>query len=237
MDGNWPEVCIVLLTYAPAYESARAQYAQETLEKTLLGLSYSGPLSLHIADDGSPEEHVSALTKIAKRQRPRKQRLVRVTTTDAGRRGYGASYNLASQVAHEHAQVILPLEDDWVPSHAFSIDGYVQALADGALRSIRLGYLGFTAPLRGTLMSHAGITYLRFDENSEEKHVAAGHPRLETRDYERAVGPWAEGIDPGSTELSWCTRYEARVGVGWPIMAPQWGLFEHIGSVPAREDK
>ena len=233
--SDWPEVCIVLLTYAPSVGSARMAYAQETLSKTLKALSYSGPLSLHIADDGSPDEHIRELLKIAKR--PRKPRLVRITTSNAMRNGYGASYNLASQVVHEHAEVILPLEDDWVPSHDFSIDGYVQALMDHALRSIRLGYIGFTAPLRGTLIEHGGIVYLNFDEHSEEKHVAAGHPRLETRDYERAVGPWDEGIDPGSTELSWCTRHEARIGVGWPMMAPRWGVFEHIGSVQAREDQ
>lgn len=232
--SDLPKLSIMLLTYTDSMESPRARYAEQTLDTVLRRLHYRGQISVHIADDGSPPEHVRHLYELAGGY----AHVQGVSTTTAERQGYGASYNLATQVVHTHASVVLPLEDDWILSEPIDIEPYVAALTDpGPISSIRMGYLGFTEELRGTLGHCAGRTYLLLDPASPEHHVNAGHPRLETTAYERVVGPWAEGYDPGTTERIWCGRPAARSGVAWPMDAPRGGWFSHIGTVQARHDQ
>lgn len=240
-------VAIVLLTYATDVDSARAQYARRTMHHVASKLSYSGPLHLHIADDGSPVGHIKALIKEA--QLTRKD-WAGISSTSSYRRGYGASYNLATQHLHSDFRFYLMLEDDWELTQPLNLDPLVAALIEGHhpghtpdLGCIRLGYLGWTQPLFGQLYKYGGQTFLMFDQDSREPHVWAGHPRFETRDWQRLVGPWPEGLDPGSTEFDVTGRDEARRGVGWPMdlgirASQELGcLFAHIGAVQAREDQ
>jgi hypothetical protein len=228
-----PKLYLLLLTYSDSLESARTQYAEKTLRSALDNLKYSGPLSVHIADDGSPEEHRQKLADIAGGY----ERVQGVTVTNAQRSGYGASYNLATQVVHNWADVVLPLEDDWELTQPLDADSMVQTLMETPIECIRRGYLGFTQELRGVLGHAFGSTYLVMDPDSPEPHVNAGHPRLETVRYERSVGPWTEGINPGATEFSWCVRRAAREGVAWHMGAPLDGHFKHVGTVQARADQ
>lgn len=229
-----PKVCILLLTYTDKLTGPRAKYAEKTLRSTLDNLRYDAPVSVHVADDGSPEKHVQKLMEIAGGY-PNVQG---VTSTNAARRGYGASYNLATQVVHDFADIVLPLEDDWELVQELSIQPFVEALTAGPIRCIRLGYVGWTDQLKGELGVSQGNNYLLFDPESREQHVCAGHPRLETVEFERAVGPWPEGLDPGTTERVWCGFKGARVGVAWPTVWPlNAGPFSHIGTIQAREDQ
>lgn len=229
-----PKLYIMLLTYTNDPDGPRAAYAQRTLTTVLDRLSYSGPISVHIADDGSPEPHVARLVEIAGGY----SKVQGVTATNANRAGYGASYNLATQVVHQHASLVLPLEDDWELVHDLDLDHYAHALIECAsIGCVRMGYLGYTQPLRGELHTCADWRYLLFDPDSLEHHVAAGHPRLETVTWERSVGPWVEGLDPGTTEWEWCGRPAARSGVVWPMDTPLSGWFAHIGTIQARTDQ
>lgn len=224
---------LLLLTYADSIASPRAKYAETTLRAVLDNLEYSGPVSVHIADDGSPPEHREKLADIAGGH-PRVQG---VTVTNSERRGYGASYNLATQVVHLWADVVLPLEDDWELREKLNVDGHIQSLMEGPIQCIRMGYLGFTQDLRGVLGRQNGQIYLLLDPESPERHVSAGHPRLETVRYERQIGPWIEGVDPGMTEHLWCGRPDARTGVAWVMNSPLDGFFKHIGTQQARTDQ
>ena len=220
-------LAILLLTYE------RLEYARRTLESLAEGLRWSGDLHVHIADDGSAPEYRGELAELARRLWPDAGH----TVTDAQRSGYGASYNLATQVVHGLADLVLPLEDDWELLRPLDLDRYARALRP-PIECIRLGYLGLTQPLRGEIRYVEGVPLLVLDPDSPERHVSAGHPRLETVDHERAIGPWRQGLDPGATEFDWCGRPAARRGVAWPldIRAPG-DLFAHIGAVQAREDQ
>jgi len=195
-------------------------------------MRYSGPLHVHIADDGSIPGHVDALREIAGAY----AHVQSVGSTNAERRGYGASYNLASQSIHTHHEIVIPIEDDWELSRDLDLDPLVETLTAGiGIECIRLGYLGFTQALLGAVTHTPGGPMLLIDPRSPERHVAAGHPRIETRAWERAVGPWAERIQAGATEFDWCGRPAARSGVAWPLdlgPASQRGdaLFAHIGA-------
>ena len=227
-------VAVVLLTYGSSTE--RTEYALETLRSVTENLRFSGNLRLHIADDGSPPEHVAFLMDWA-HVHWREE----VSATDSDRGGYGANYNLATQVVHSYADYVLPLEDDWRLERPLDLDPLVAALDEGPMGCIRLGYLGYTRDggLRGKIISRAERSYLLFDEDSEEPHVWAGHPRLETVAWQREVGEWPEHreeggehgtMDPGSVEFLVCHYKAARRGVAWPLDLIPPELFAHIGS-------
>lgn len=234
---DYPKVYIMLLTYASDPAGPRAQYAQRTLRSTLKKTSYSGQLSVHIADDGSSQEHRDNLYQIAGGFK----KVQGITMSNAERRGYGASYNLATQTVHALSTIVLPLEDDWELAHPLNLDRYVAALIQmdpqTPIACLRLGYLGWTQELRGRLEYVANMQFLAFDPDSPERHVCAGHPRLETVWWARRVGLWPEGLDPGTTEHEWCGYANARTYVAWPLDTPAGGYFQHIGTVQAREDQ
>lgn len=224
---DWPTLGVMLLTYK------RFATAQRTLEALFDHARYSGPVRLHIADDGSPpledgRDYREALREAWAPGWP-------TTVSNAGQRGYGASFNLGTQALHRDCEIIMPLEDDWELQRPLDLDPLVLILHDTGLPIdvIRLGYLGFTQELRGRFMhTDAGVMAL-LDPDSTEPHVAAGHVRLETRDYERRVGAWPEGIPAGRTEWEWCRRAEAREGVAFPldlIHPSRDPLFAHIGA-------
>lgn len=231
------DIVLMLLTYGGSDQ--RRIYGERTLRSTLHHLRYSGRLLVHIADDGSPDEYRQNLHDIAIGF----ANVAGVSVSNSERSGYGANYNLGTQAAHTFGEIILPLEDDWVLTQDLNLDPLVEALADERIGCIRMGYLGFTREtLRGQLAHIAGGTYFLIDSANEEPHVWAGHPRLETIEWQRAVGPWPTAyVDstpgtpgPGDTEFMVAHMPKAREGVAWPMhLARTDGadLFGHIGTV------
>lgn len=232
---------IMLLTYASSPDDPRGKYAEMTLSSVLNKLDFDGQVSVHIADDGSYPGYRERLIDIAGGYNHVKG----VTVTDGNREGYGHSYNLATQVVHAFGpDVILPLEDDWTIQDgpngltpSLNTTPFMEDLLDDErINCIRFGYLGFTQSLKGEVIaSPSGQKYLLFDPDSAERHVFAGHPRFETLQFERNVGPWPEGLDPGTTEFVVSGYAAARHGVVWPLDIPQ--RFVHIGAVQARQDQ
>lgn len=215
-------ICIMLLTYN------RLSYAIRTLESTLSLVHTTGDLSVHIASDGDGDDYLSELMSLANNFD-----VSSITTSNSERSGYGANYNLGTQVAHGFASHVLPLEDDWELTRDLDLDIFVGALDELQAGCCRLGYLGYTQPLRGEFASAYGRHWLRLDPASPEPHVFAGHPRLETVAWERSVGPWPEGLEPGQTEFAVAHIAESRYGVLWPVqeIKPYGDLFAHIGAI------
>lgn len=214
----------------------RPRYAETTLVSTLNRMHMGEPIWVHIADDGSPPEDTELLRQIAGGY----DFVMKATSSNAGGNGYGASYNLATQVTHLEADVILSLEDDWELTRELPIQRLANVLrGDNGIDCIRLGYIGWTQELRGKFVKGEGDSYLLFDPDSPEPHVFAGHPRLETVEFQRRVGPWPEGQDAGTTEFIVSQRREARQGIAWPVdlVHPRGDMFGHIGSVQARTDQ
>lgn len=222
---DYPPIAIMLLTYD------RADCAADTLRAVLDNLHYSGQIDVHIADDGTPTPgYIDALVGIAAGY----AHVGTVGVTNAARRGYGASYNLATQAVHPGHSIVLPLEDDWRLTRPLEVDPLVDTLLDPDLGigCIRMGYLGFTQPIRGEAVHTPAGIMLRLDAHSPERHILAGHPRLETRAFQRSVGPWPEGLPAGQTEFEVCGLGAARVGIAWPmdIVRPRGDLFVHTGA-------
>lgn len=214
---------VCLLTYN------RLKYAVQTLESTLKNLRFSGDLNVHIADDGSDDgDYVRELVNVAKRFGVKC-----ISATVTGHKGYGANYNLAMQVVHERSDFVLPLEDDWELIRELDVDTILKAMVELGAGCVRLGYLGWTQPLKATFKYAQDCKWLELDPDSEEPHVFAGHPRIETVEWERKLGPWTEGLLPGATEFELTYRRESREGVYWPVdmVKPAGDMFVHIGTI------
>lgn len=222
---------VVLLTYQ------RTEYAVRTI--TALGEHlvdpYSGvisdPIRLHIADDGSTQEHKDEILHAALSYWPKEL----ISLSDSGHRGYGANYNAATQVVHQFSDYIMPVEDDWELSRKLDCDQLISAMdkEPELLGCVRLGNIGYTGTLQGKFIWVNDQHYIALDASSSEKHVFAGHPRIESVQWSRKLGPWPEGLTPGETELSVCGRRNSRLGVAWPVdlIHPIGDLFLHIGEV------
>lgn len=223
-NQEWPNVAIVIYTYN------RFECAEPVLRAALDLISYPVPFQVHIADDGSGADYRQRLWEIAAGYHGDKVRSI--TLSNAARRGYGISYNLACQATHDHNFAVLALEDDWLLTRQLDLKPLVRVLMDGAASCLRLGYLGFTQELRGTLKESAAGMLLQLDPASPEPHVFAGHARLETVAFQQAVGEWPAGLMPGQTEWEVCKRPEARRNVAWPmeVVRPSGDLFAHIGA-------
>lgn len=216
-------VCVVFLTYN------RPAYARETIESFAKNVFYSGDLLAHIADDGTESEnYVPQLVAMAVAT----NRFTGISTTNSKRGGYGRNYNLATQEAHNQAEYIMCIEDDWRLERSLDLGKLVSALRSTDYGCIRLGYIGWTQQLSAEFAHINDDHYLHLLPESPEPHVFAGHPRLETREWQRRVGPWPEGLAPGETEFAVAHLPAAREGVLWPIdmVKPYGDLFVHIGS-------
>lgn len=217
-----PIVTVCLLTYN------RKEYATKTLQSVLKNLSTTDyELRFHLADDGSDPLYLTDLVALIVKT----GYVWSVSTT--GRGGYGANYNLAMQQVHLEASYVLPLEDDWELTAPLNLDQTIRDLEAMGGGCVRIGYIGFTQELRGTFRKPADAFYLELDAASPEPHVFAGHPRLETVEWSRSVGPWDEGFDPGTTEFRVAHRKAARHRVYWPLslVSPHGNLFAHIGTI------
>jgi hypothetical protein len=254
MTHALPKITVALFTYSPAIDHARHRYACGTLASLLLNLHYEGQLAWHIADDGSPAEHRQQL-----RQAVLHAGAV-ATSSDSERAGYGASYNAMTAVVHrDDAEMVLCVEDDWLLSRPLDLTPLARVLqlpdldpvldngsenfTGMAIRCIRLGYLGWTKPLRGELVRPLpGQTFLMLDPATPEHHVFSAGPRLETVGFQRRLGLWLEHCYAGVAEVDAASRPQSRRGVAWPLdqginaALDNPSVFVHIGSVSIKDE-
>lgn len=219
---------VILLTYN------RFDYAEATLRACLEHLKCGEfELQVHIASDGDTSEYVECLRQIAGGF----PGVIAASQSNSERRGYGASYNLALQTVHARCEYTLPLEDDWVLQRPLDAQSIIAEMTELDIGCARLGYVGFTQALKATFDAAQGHYWLKFDPDSAEPHVFAGHPRIEDREWTRAVGQWPEDLKPGATEFAVAHIPEARRRVGWPlsVVHPCGDLFAHIGARPSYE--
>jgi len=217
-------ICIVLLTYD------RLVVAKRSLEGVAKNLKASEEFWLHIADDGSPQEYRDELLDLAHHYFGDN-----TSITNSQRAGYGGNYNIATQFVHRICDLMLPLEDDWELLRELDLDPIAAVLRDGLFGCVRMGYIGLTQELRGKFVLAEGYHWLELDPDSPERHIFSGGPRLETVEWERAVGPWPERTEQGLTEHLVAGLPAARYGVAWPIglIFPKGDAFVHIGGAKA----
>lgn len=219
---------VCLLTYN------RYDYAEKTLQSFLENVHYSlGPMNVHIADDGSPDDYVDRLRYLAGCY----EKVACVTSSITERRGYGGNYNQATHTTHQSSDFVFPLEDDWELNRQLDLDPFAQDLLDSKFGMIRMGYVGWMQQLLAEFVGINGRSYLHLLPESQELHIFSGHPRLEKVSWSRNVGLWPEYTSPGDAEIAVSFRKEARTNVLWPLWIGcegGYGIFRHIGAEKAQ---
>lgn len=215
---------VLFLTYN------RLQYAEQCLQAVIEKVVWDGSLHVHIADDGSPAGYVDKLRDIAGGY----EKVDTVGSSNSKRGGYGRNFNIATQCVHPAGGLVLCVEDDWRLVRPLDVNALAAVFAAGSdIGCIRLGYLGVTQPLYATLEKRGAQQMWLLGSPSPEPHVWAGHPRLETVEWQRNQGPWREHLNPNDTEFVMAAKM--RWGIAWPAWLPtEGGLFEHIGTERAR---
>lgn len=212
---DWPRVAVLVITYK------RTTLAARTIEGVLKYLCYpSDKLTWHIADDGSPDNHVSTLLKLLSGYE--------VTVSNAARRGVGASMNVGAAECLKRADYILWLEDDWELTTHFDLKPCIEIInRNDTIGMVRLGYI--SAGIVGKLVSDAGHLWWMLDKGPQ--YTFTGHASLRHRRFLNAYMPYREDLSPGATELHMCGTYNNKPGPA--IVVPAWtgeyGAFSHIG--------
>lgn len=219
-----PNTVLCMLTYN------RPEYARMTLGSILGNIESTDRIHVHIGDDGTGGDYLAQLEDFACQF----DIVESVSVSDSHRGGYGANFNQASQIVHnvENVKYVLQTEDDWELRRRLSLDTLKAQLDAGLFGCIRLGYLGYTKQISGQVIATPdGISWLLLSPDSEESFIFTGHPRFETIEWEKTIGPWPEGLLPGETEIA--LTPVARHGIVWPMeyVKPTGDCFAHIGAV------
>lgn len=205
----------------------RIATAHQAVQSWMRWLSYSGPLSLHVADDGSLfEEYPNEL---------RRSWPLEITFSRQERQGVGASFNAGIQRAEEDGiELLLYAVDDWKLTGPLDLNPWAELLAQQPdLGMIRLG-----PPhpwLTGRVEHHEGSWLLRLDRH----HFAFAHrPALYHTRMFSAYGLFQEGCDAYTCEQNYNQHFcatDTGPGIALALLHP----WEHIswvelaGVVPA----
>lgn len=214
-------ITIILQTYR------RTSYALRTIAAARELLHYGGPLRWHVADDGSPPEHLFAVWEA-------------LSDLDLSghsqRRGYGGNANAAWDAAP--SALTFWLEDDFELRAPLDLTPHAYTLMDcPEVGMIRLGYID---PMRlEPPRLFAGRPYhtMTRDWPDNAFYAFTGHPSLRHSRYRAAYGDYPEGLSPGDTELYYAYQYRTGDGplVVWPEGYPPEGYWAHIGSVKTED--
>ena len=217
-------IVISILTYD------RLEVAKRCILSVSKYLKASEEFWLHLADDGSSQDYRDELAELARSLYGNS-----VSMSNSQRSGYGGNYNASTQITHQVSDLMLPLEDDWEMQRELNLDPIAAVLRDGIFGCVRLAYIGATQELRAKFVLTHGYHWLALDPDSPERHVWAGGPRIETVEWEKAVGPWPEHMEQGYTEHIVAAYPAARYGIAWPVglIYPQGDVFAHIGGEKA----
>lgn len=215
-------IVIILQTYK------RTDCALPTIAAACRHLKYGGDLLWYVADDGSPAAHVEQVVGALDRCN------ANIIGVHSERLLYGGNCNKAWAEADRVGALTLWLEDDWVLTRDIDLYAYAALLMErDDIGMVRMGYLN--TGMRGQTIAHGSSVYWMLDREPAEPHqvVFTGHPSLRHTRYRDAYGNYPVIPNPGETELAYAYQFRMGHGPGivWPHDWPQWGYFEHIGSV------
>lgn len=215
-------VTVVLLT------CKRTEYAIRTIAAVGTYLHYPN-WSWYIADDGSPDDHHVAVGHACTATgRP-------IVSHHNEAVSYGMGANKALEVAFQHGQLVLMLEDDWELTQPLDIWKWAAVLMERPdIGMVRTGYLN--TGLRAELISHYGSLYWMLDDTDSRHHSSmafAGHPALMHQRFFESYGGYPEHWQPGETELRMAWQVSAAKGpaVVWPAELGSAGPWAHIGGI------
>lgn len=197
-----PPITTIVTTYAPNDEAgvSRRKALKVALSSWELWLEYSGPLKVHIADDGStlpgyPFEVIDVNYDSMSQQ---------------DRHGVGASLNAGLEMAHRDSPLTAYFVDDWALNANLDLTPW----ADLLMRDQTIGMVRLGPPhpnISGEVVHDNGLWYLRLHPH----HFAFGHrPALFHKRLYDSIGYYQEDCSALQCEYDFNQRYMAKATLG-----------------------
>lgn len=224
-----PRVAILFLTYKRTNEALR------TIRSTCQNLNYPKDLlGFYIADDGSPEEHFSAVMQEVENSGIRilgyhNEKLRHPGQENTYNAGIG--WNRGLGICHQNTDFVITEEDDWELEHPLDLVPYVKLLQereDVGICSFRILSVGADVHTVG----YDGRMYLKYLRTTQ--YAFSGNPYLRHARYTKRYGTFAEDRNPGLMELHQDDQYRLAVDnlidIWRPLDISIWGGWSHIGT-------
>ena len=219
-----PNLAIVMVTYQ------RTREAVITVKSVCENLEYpKAKRGWYIADDGSPHEHMDAIFNELLNVQEETLWGNHNEKFKPDTHFCGQGWNLGLRKAHQYADIVLWLEDDWHLNRRLDILPYVQLLQERTdIGIVRLGGLAVGSDVH--IVGHNGIHYLQYLRSTQ--YAYSGNPLLRHRRFTDVYGWFSEERSPGEIELDMDARFRASPGpeIWRPADIPGWGIFGHIGT-------
>lgn len=129
------------------------------------------------------------------------------------------------------ADLCCVLEDDWLCHQPFDPTSAVNLLMNNSdIGMVKWGYL--SAGANADVISREDRLWLKFNQNGYT-YVYTGHASLRHKRLHQHVGMFSEGLSPGTSELDFCAKYNAKgsPAIVWPLDYGHQGPFVHIGDL------
>ncbi len=182
---KYPLLNIVTTTYFPdnAQGRRRADFAQKCIRSWNKYLHYDGPITIHIADDGSPINTIL-------RNEPN------IVRSYGDRKGVGASLNRGLQTSFVVSPLVVYIMDDWMLEEKIHLSPWVRLLLED--KDIGIVRLGPPHPgLTGEVINYPHGWALKLDRH----HFAYGlRPAIYHKRFFDAYGWFNEGESAVETE-------------------------------------
>ena len=220
MMSDWPKVTVLIVTFD------RPREIRLTIKSLVEKIRYPGPLTWHIADDGSPDDYIPNL---------RHDFLdLDMQASVTVRLGWGANVNKALNCIK--TDYIYLNEDDYVALREVDLRRGVAMLEAmetvGLVRYDGLSGHALNMNLREAATERAGkFDFLLIGRNSPHLNIYSNRPHLRHRRFTNFYGLYDEGRTLGLTETAYAHTYRNKRG-GPAIVALGNGIeraYDHIG--------
>jgi hypothetical protein len=218
-----PNLAIVLVTYA------RTDLAVRTIRGISEYLVWpKDKRAWFVNDDGSAPEHVNAIRQ-ALLEGGENLQFINTHRFGGGTYNCGHGWNLALGNAHQYADYVLLVEDDWELRNPLDITRYVKMLGEREdVGLVRLGTLAVGNWVQ--IVGHEGVHYLAYSK--DQPYAYSGNPSIRHTRFTGTYGFFAEDRNPGDIEIDydWRVRHNEGPGIWRPAEINPWGAFHHIGT-------
>jgi hypothetical protein len=207
---------VVMTTYEDG-KGFRSKYAIQAADSLFTHLKSSEPLKLHIADDGSINAEFIDHIRTMNNAWPE------IGSTNAERRGIGASLNLALEQV-ESDKCWMYTTDDWILTHDFEIQRAMK-LINAGYDLVRIGPVHPNLTCRTMFSTRIGWWLEILPQAGG--FAFATRPFIATKKFYELVGPFDEGLNSYEVERLYCER-AAKTNIR---IAAMWlhGPWLHVG--------
>lgn len=220
-----PPITALCTTYFPpgAEGALRERVAEDVVATWERHLSYDGEIRLHVADDGSDEEHFEKFWAFTERWRD--------SSSSQQRRGVGASLNHALRAAFAVSPLALYLIDDWKALADFDLTPWADLLINDDVPPARTGMVRFSPPhpgLTGVVTAFPSGWGLRLDRHN---FAFATRPALYHQRMIDRYGWFDEGVNAFVVEdrynNQFCEGMDGDIGIVLALPL----IFDHVESI------